>query len=450
MSRVTITADGIDYLTSPDAPPRRALWTVATARIVDELTSGIPNAVVSLSVEEPGLALVLGEDSRFGLVTQPQDRFPIPTAPFAAHVWIRADRYLPRRVTVPIVRQVAVAVLAGAFVVTLDSTLGIRPGQQWVIGPPGSSEPVTIAALGPGPADVTLVGALASNHGLSEPFAPDALTMIDLGDIPLHRAAVVFKGRVMEFVTATHTWRPVTPPAAVDITHVWRRQADVTNDALKEAIRMVAIAPGLYSDRASAVDTLQPIAITPVAGDNKTLESPVRPDTDGFRVSNALGIALGLLLRVDIDHPDVAETVELATVTPDGTAVEPAAVTVLPALVRDHRGGVTVEHVTTANVLVPKALQTDGLAGDPVVFLADLAWAGTPVTARIAGGAPDEVQMVALFKTTTDADGYFTFPPMSRVAKVRIVVTAPPHAPKEIDVQPYYRSVDQWVGVSLT
>ena len=450
MTRAAIVADGIQYIVSPDSPPRHALWTIATARIVDEITGGIPDSIVSASVEEASLTTVLGDDGRIGLVVQPWDRFPLVTARFAAHVTIRANRFLPRRLEIPIVRELAAAVLAGSVTVPLDTAFGIRPGQRWIIGAGVSSEPVVILAPGPGPTSVTLAAPLLSGHGLADPFAPDVLTVIDLGDVPLHRAGVVLKGRIMEFVTATQTFRPVTPPASLAVTFMWRRQADVTNDLVKEALRLVSIAPGLYADRTTPADTLQPVAQTAVPGDDKTLLAPVMPGVERCRVSNAVGVGIGALLRVDVDHPDVAETVTITSVTPDGTPIEPAAVRVSPGLARDHRRDVTIEHVTAANVLVPKAVQTDGLAGDPVLFLADLAWAATPVTARIGGGAPAEFQAVSLFRTTTGADGYFALPPLSRVAKVRIVVTAPPHPPKEIDVQPDYRSAEQWVGVSLT
>jgi hypothetical protein len=100
-------------------------------------------------------------------------------------------------------------------------------------------------------------------------------------------------------------------------------------------------------------------------------------------------------------------------------------------------------------VLTAKALDTDGLSGDPVVFVADVAFGGVPSAARVGAGATAEYQAVSLFSATADADGYFEFAPMTRIAKVRIVATVPPHPALRIDLQPDYGIVEQWVAVNV-
>jgi hypothetical protein len=56
---------------------------------------------------------------------------------------------------------------------------------------------------------------------------------------------------------------------------------------------------------------------------------------------------------------------------------------------------------------------------------------------------------VALFSAATDSNGYFEFPPLSRVAKVRIAATVPPNPPQQIDLQPDYGSIEQWIAVNV-
>ena len=373
MSRTTVLVNGDAVIVSPDVrfTSPAALWTVASVRVVDELTQRIPDRVLSASVEEPPLMTRLGEDGRVGVLVHPWAQFPLTSGPgFSAHVDLAAEGFLPRRLALPIVRTLTVAAFAGNTVLSLDTVAGISPQQTWVVGaPPAASEPITIAALGPGPAQVTLAAPLGSGHGLGQPVAPGPLTILDFGDADCI-AAPCCSAAGSAFVRHS-TWQ--APAAAtLDISHVWRRQADVTNELAKEALRMVSIAPGLYADRRAPADVLQPVNVGNVAGDEKTAIGSVVPAAERLRVSNATGLAAGTTLQVDVDHPDAAEVLQVAGFTPIGVASEPADVQFVFGF-----GAITATawacgHVTTPNVLTPKALNTDGLSGDPVVFLGGL------------------------------------------------------------------------------
>jgi hypothetical protein len=212
---------------------------------------------------------------------------------------------------------------------------------------------------------------------------------------------------------------------------------------------MVSVAPGLYRDRTATTDFLQPVDLVNVPGDEKTVVQPVVPGNTSARVSNAKGLAAGITLQLDVDHPDVAEILPLSAFVPTGTADEPATVDFTMPVATDHRAATGIRHVTTPNVLAAKALGADGLAGDPVVSLVDVTFGGTPTAARIGAGPVDEFQRVALFSTVTDSNGYFEFPPLARVAKVRIVATVPPKPPQQIDLQPDYGSIEQWIAVNV-
>jgi len=214
-------------------------------------------------------------------------------------------------------------------------------------------------------------------------------------------------------------------------------------------LHMVSVAPGLYRDRTATTDFLQPVDLVNVPGDEKTVVQPVVPGNTSARVSNAKGLAAGITLQLDVDHPDVAEILPLSAFVPTGTADEPATVDFTMPVATDHRAATGIRHVTTPNVLAAKALDADGLAGDPVVSLVDVTFGGTPTAARIGAGPVDEFQRVALFSTVTDSNGYFEFPPLSRVAKVRIVATVPPKPPQQIDLQPDYGSIEQWIAVNV-
>jgi hypothetical protein len=173
------------------------------------------------------------------------------------------------------------------------------------------------------------------------------------------------------------------------------------------------------------------------------------PGATSARVSNAKGLVAGITLQIDIEHPDVAEVLPLSAFVPTGTADEPATVDFTMPVALDHRANTGLKHVTTPTVLASKALDLDALAGDPVVSLVDVTFGGTPTAARIGAGPGAEYQRVSLFSTSTDVEGYFAFPPLSRVAKVRIAATVPPKPPQMIDLQPDYSSIDQWITVGV-
>jgi len=451
MTRITTIVDGKAIVISPDAvPPRRdALWAMAMARVIDEITNRPIDSVLAATVDDPRLLLRLGDDGRIGVLIQPWDRYPLLARRFEAHVRLSATGFLPRRLTFPIVRGLGVAVAAGATVITLDNAIAIGTGQQWQIGDPATvSELVAIAAPGPGANQVTLNVPLANGYASGLPFAHAALTSIDLGDVALHRRGVVLRGRVMVFDAPTQSWQPPAS-ATLDITFTWKQQADVTNEFAKEVLHMVSVAPGLYRDRTATTDFLQPVDLVNVPGDEKTVVQPVVPGNTSARVSNAKGLSAGITLQLDVDHPDVAEILPLSAFVPTGTADEPATVDFTMPVATDHRAATGIRHVTTPNVLAAKALDADGLAGDPVVSLVDVTFGGTPTAARIGAGPVDEFQRVALFSTVTDSNGYFEFPPLSRVAKVRIVATVPPKPPQQIDLQPDYGSIEQWIAVNV-
>jgi hypothetical protein len=453
MSQTTVLLDDLSYRYSPDDNARGplALWTVAAGRAVDELTGAPPETRVWLRVTAPGLSPQVGPDGLIGLVTQPSPRFPRVFAPgYSVTITLGAPRYLPREIAIPIARALTSAVAAGALVLAVNPRPGMQVGQRWVLGDPAAvHEIVTVAALGPGLSQITLAAPLVNAYALAAALLPGPLTSIALGDVELHRMPVTIRGRVMGWVPTANAFQPVAG-ATVQVPFTWRRQADVTIEAAKDPMHLVAMEPGLYRERLAVTDALQPVTETAVAADGKSLLADLLPGDSALRVSNALGMAVGTLLRIQPEQPDTVETVAVTSVVPSGVPVEPAGAGLAHPVRAAHRHGATVEHVTAANVLTAKALQRGGLAGDPVVFLANLAWGGTPALGRLGGGAPAEYQRVRLFATTTDAEGYFALPPISRVAKVRLAVTPPALPPQNIDLQPDYQSAEQWLDVSFS
>ena len=137
MTRTTVLVNGDAVIVSPDVRSTGpdALWTVASVRIVDELTQRIPDRVVSARVEEPPLTTRLGEDGRVGVLVQPWAQFPLTCrARLLSARHLAAEDFLPRRFALPIVRTLTVAAFAGNTVLSLDTGVGISPQQTWIVG----------------------------------------------------------------------------------------------------------------------------------------------------------------------------------------------------------------------------------------------------------------------------------------------------------------------------
>jgi hypothetical protein len=453
MATTTILVDERIYRYSPDddEPWPLATWAIVTARAIDEITGAPPDAAVSVRVAEPVLVPQAGPDGLIGVLVSPFARYPVAFAPgFSINLTLEAARYLPRTFTVPIARSLVAPALAGDAVIALDARVGMLPGQRWTLGDPTTlQETVTIAALGPGPDQLTLAAPLGVGFAASTPLLPDRLTPVVLGNVELHRAPVSVRGRVMVWDPVAVAFQP-SAGASVEVPWTWRKQSEVTQETSKQATRLVSLAPGLYRDRLAATATLQPIATATMPGDDKRLLAATLPGDVELDLSNATALATNPLLSVDRESPDVAESVRVASFVLSGVVEERARAALEHPLRLGHRRGVTVEHLGTTDVLTPKAFDADGAIGDPVAFLTDVAFGGVPEVVRISGGDPAEYQRVRLFSTTTDADGYFALPPISRVAKLRITVTPAATPPQEVDLQPDYRSHEQWLDVRFS
>ncbi|HMC59567.1 MAG TPA: hypothetical protein VKJ01_10275, partial [Candidatus Solibacter sp.] len=76
---------------------------------------------------------------------------------------------------------------------------------------------------------------------------------------------------------------------------------------------------------------------------------------------------------------------------------------------------------------------------DRCVFIDGLGALVSGNDVQMTGGAlAPEYQRVTLLEATSDANGYFRFPSIHRIAALHFVATATGHAPLDIDFQPDY------------
>ena len=265
---------------------------------------------------------------------------------------------------------------------------------------------------------LTLAGTLG-------PFAtfPDAFAPLDFGDVPLHRTAVTLAGRVMQNIAPDPL--PLAG-ATVQVELVWPRQPPPfwIAPALGEPPNLVSLRPPLYRARAAGTTLRERTLVFSALA--KTLLAPLVPGATRLRLSNGDGLAAGMALALDIDTADATEVIVIASVEPASAPDLPVRVTLEHPAMRLHRDGVRCAQATPQPPIAAAVLARDARAADPTVFLAaapaftDGAW----LEVDDGGPVPEYVRALPL-AATSDADGYFELPPISRVALVRLLVQHP-------------------------
>lgn len=203
MTRTTIQANGRQYLFSPDDEPPLSsrIWALLRVRLLNDVT-GEPirgglriesDLVMTLPrITEDGvirwapipLAVPrVTADGLVGLAAIPSRVFPILAGRnYTVNLTFHATGYISRTVavTIPNDQRLTVNPLpqAGDRIMSLNNTANFIIGETLMVGNPVTNpgsrfEQVRIAALGPGPNQVTIRNPLAQNHNVApEPVVP--------------------------------------------------------------------------------------------------------------------------------------------------------------------------------------------------------------------------------------------------------------------------------------
>lgn len=336
---------------------------------IDEITQLGPDLQYTIRTEATGLTPRVSRDGFMGLVGIPARLYPmLATQPVTIAWTLATPGYLPRELSV---------------------TLGPLPGF------PDQFTPAQ-------PVDAGVAGA-----------------------VMLHRDPIVLRGRVVQLVV--HQLDPVPLPGVqVAIAGVWWTfpPAHVDPTTVMQPPNLVALQPGLYASRATGTDSLIDCAMTHVAGQDKTLVASVARGAKTVLISDQIGVPAGTVLAFDPGVPDRTEYIAVTSITGAATPNQPATATLAHRLQVDHDPGAAVWVVTPAPAGTSYAFARDGVRSDAVAFLAGV----TGVTAgvvQIGGGtAAVEYQTASLYTATTDSDGYYRLPPLSRVASLKLQTPA--------------------------
>ncbi|MEO6771496.1 MAG: hypothetical protein ABI467_00550 [Kofleriaceae bacterium] len=372
---MTCRADTVgfwSYRACPDDPPVAAdrLRAVVRWQAVDEISQSGPDLDYTIQTDALGLTPRVSRDGIMGLVGNPVRLYPgLDTATVDLAFTLYTPGYLPREL----------AVIVGP-----------------VVGFPNS-------------------------------FTPAKPTLADPdGNVALHRDAIVLRGRTVQLVPGQLDPVPV-PLVPIAIIGTWWvfPPANVDPDTVIEPANLVSLHPGLYTDRATTGDSVVRRDLAHVAGQDKTLVAPVVRGETTARISDRVGVVgPGTVLAFEPSRPDRVEYVHVTLVNGASTDDQPATVTLAYRLQLDHEQGTDVQVVTPQAPAAASAFVRDGIRSDRVAFLAGMAGVTAGVVEIVGTTVFPEYQTASLYSTTSDSNGLFRLPPLSRVASVKLQTPA--------------------------
>jgi hypothetical protein len=367
-SQFPIIVGGVRYVTAPDDIIPQGLRTgaIVQARLVDELT--VNPVAGPITVQPAGAA------------------FRNPRARSAVN---------PRAADGGIVGLVGTAMRALPALRTTAYEVGVA------VRVPGYVATRQTRMLGP---DAAFPGV----------FAPAAL-----GDVAMHREPVILYGRA-NLRTAT-SFDPL-PNATVRVSGIWRTAPTLTATPPASPADIAAIDPVLYAPRPASA-SVRIVTLTPDLANEKRLLRPLVPGTTEVHLSNRTMLAANGVLGLDETDPSRVEFLVVKSITGAVSDTEPAVATLALPTARSHAAGALAHPTGVGAPTAAQPLALDAIAGDTTLLLAGMAGMA-PSAAEIVGGvAAPEYHLLALYETTTDADGQWELPPLARVAQLTLTAT---------------------------
>jgi len=376
MTHQTYIADGRWYTISPDVdlPPGERPWALISAQLVDELTGQPPRGEVTIVSPGSGLSPRVGGRGLVGLAGVPARAFP----------QLGAQNY-PVDLTVE---------AAGYIPMRLTKTV------------------------------------------LSIPGFPASFSPTDLGTVFLHRRPTVITGRVV--LTSGITSTPI-PGATVTITDVWRALPPANLIIPSEPPNIISLQPPLYFARTAAAGLVRGRDMLLAAGQDKRLLEDALAGSTRLRLSDRVNLNVNDIVSIEPDDAERTEYMTIQQIAGASTPDQPAAITLTYPLMNSHRQLGLVRRATPQPPGVSTSLAHDAIVGDSCVFLTTLANLGPASVVEVLGGLPaSEYHALGRFVGTTNAEGYFRLPPLSRVAQCNIRVHEAVHPDLTLTFTPDY------------
>jgi hypothetical protein len=236
-----------------------------------------------------------------------------------------------------------------------------------------------------------------------------------MGDLLLHRLPTVISGRVLLNAGTAVT---AIAGAAITLTGVWRSLPPANLVVPPASPDLVSLNPGIYADSSAAGSQVQGLKFLGAPGPDKNLLNDAMAAQPQLRLSDRHLIAPNDILAIDTADSERTEFVTVKTVTGASSDDLPALVTLTSPLRSSHRQGATVHKIQFQNVGPVITLSDDAIAGDVCIFINGIVnLASSPFVSITQGAMPTEYHSASYFQATSDAQGFFRLPPISRVAQ---------------------------------
>jgi hypothetical protein len=456
MARQVVEVDGALRIVANDDPVPAELrtWAVLRTRVVDELTHKPPPVPITLTTSMRGARPRVTDGGICGLVARPADIVAslMTSGGFTARV--AAPGYLDRDLTPAIEtarRSLNTQGIAGTTTLDVlpadpDPRQQFRPGRGVAVerATPTASEFITTVgtpAAPPNATDVPLTGRL---DVLRPAGTRVAGIPVVLPEQPLHR-----DGTVRIHGTVQRRTGPASVAAAVGASIAirgvwWDYPSSMTGPALAPDVCAVQPTIRTWHDVSSSVDmcTLTPVNV-PTTLDTFAASGSLEVRV---RTAGALNVGGGDLVRIGDPLTTEHEVVVTDAVDAPAGYLAPVRVRLRTPTGFIHRAGEPVQRVQESAVVPVGSVSREALPGDAVLFASSLPSLPTTATIVVDRLTPDAVYYRATQVPSTpnglvfshlvpiDGAGSFSWPPIARIAQVRVVASLPPYAPQQLDV----------------
>lgn len=242
---------------------------------------------------------------------------------------------------------------------------------------------------------------------------PDVFVPVDLNLPDLHRAPLPIRGRVTKRTLGGTV--PVAG-ATVRIDRVW--PARPSSAMPGEIPDCISVQPSLFMDLTVA-GQVRAVTFNPAVG-TFTLLEPSGAGQQELRLSNRVGLGPGSILSVDTTRDDRLEFNSIVALSNASVSdQEPATATLERPLAFSHPRETQVDLLTVAGTGTANALRRPALTGDSCLFLNGLA--GLSAASRVEiddGTGTVDYHVMRSYEATTDPDGDFALPSISRLARI--------------------------------
>jgi hypothetical protein len=185
---------------------------------------------------------------------------------------------------------------------------------------------------------------------------------------------------------------------------------------------IAALSPPAYANIPKAGTLVIEDRAVDAAVSAKALLDDVVPGAASMRLADAAGLAAGDVIAVDADDAGRREIHEVDTIAPSGAATDWARITIRQPLALAHTHGRLVRRLKAPAAPTAIALNYAVAAGDEAVLFDASGITGTHQVCLIDPGPPvvHAFQRIDILTATSDADGFYRLPPLSRAGKIEI------------------------------